>query len=406
MDSAYDENPHAKICCVLVHGWRLLPWTGGEWTRPASRLRTSIERRVPGVSFHPFEWSGSHRQAPRHQAAEQLKSRLSTLSHQYDKVFVIGHSHGGNVALQAVQLLGSSPIAIATMATPFLKTRIADARQNLRVVFATCLALFFLLGIGYILIRGDFREIATIIQVVVLFTLFAAAILTSGSWFPILTEPLAARMIRRRRLYEYLELTQPIEMLIIYDPKQDEVTKFFTSLRRGILSAAKFFRRAGIHAEIESDRWLANSPNFALAVCVGLAGLLTIPTILSGNSQYRLISAIGGLVLVFVGLSIWIWKSFRAGVSVAIVVFLVFLNGFLKIIYSWVKSGHLFDFISVLVRTRFFPTSSHSRFCIEKKEIDVVSRRLFARIHRGIAEDCRVVDALATWIAAKSMSTR
>jgi hypothetical protein len=150
-------------------------------------------------------------------------------------------------------------------------------------------------------------------------------------------------------------------------------------------------------------------------VCIVLAILLTIPAILSHNSQVRLISAVLGLAFVSVGVVIFIWKYFRVGVSAAAGVITIFLNGTLKIIYSTFKAGHAFDFISVTVRTRFLPASLPSCFPIEVVEVDIdrdasgwskVVGRLTFKIHRRILEDRRVVDALATWIIAKLPSTR
>jgi hypothetical protein len=109
-------------------------------------------------------------------------------------------------------------------------------------------------------------------------------------------------------------------------------------LRRGTLSTAKFFRRANTHYEIESKKMARKVAKFCPGVCIVLAILLTIPAILSHNSQVRLISAVLGLAFVSVGVVIFIWKYFRVGVSAAAGVITIFLNGTLK---SFIRHSRL-----------------------------------------------------------------
>jgi pimeloyl-ACP methyl ester carboxylesterase len=86
--------------CVLIHG----TFSMRRWARdPNGPIRNAIRARVPTAQFEPFEWSGWHSQGARSRAAEELKARLGELRRQHEKIVVVGHSHGGNVALQAAQ---------------------------------------------------------------------------------------------------------------------------------------------------------------------------------------------------------------------------------------------------------------------------------------------------------------
>jgi hypothetical protein len=78
------------------------------------------------VEFHSFEWSGKNSVMSRSIAAFHLSNLLRVLIEQYqdDQYVIIAHSHGGNVALRAVESLETetaSKLRIVTLATPFLQ---------------------------------------------------------------------------------------------------------------------------------------------------------------------------------------------------------------------------------------------------------------------------------------------
>jgi hypothetical protein len=120
---------------VLVHG-TFAP--SAEWAQlPSSRLRTVLasEFRDEGASFEPFVWRGmfssflnnAHRYRLR--GAKALRAKLIKLRHDNPaaKIFVIAHSHGGNVALYASREKGAEVISgIICMATPFFVVRSDD----------------------------------------------------------------------------------------------------------------------------------------------------------------------------------------------------------------------------------------------------------------------------------------
>lgn len=85
----------------------------------------------PGVQFAPFLWSGADaiRARPEHlQLAAQL--HVDRERDPQARRLVIAHSHGGNVALRAIDLLGE-PVPLATLATPFLSIRRRAVRDEL-----------------------------------------------------------------------------------------------------------------------------------------------------------------------------------------------------------------------------------------------------------------------------------
>jgi hypothetical protein len=122
-----------QLNIVLVHG----TWGRGflpcfrtsiaNWCRIESNfvgeLRTAILSVLPGVepTIEPFSWSGRNSVFARKEAAGRLAERLSQLSECAGRTLIISHSHGGNVALNAISTLSdASNLYVCTLATPFL----------------------------------------------------------------------------------------------------------------------------------------------------------------------------------------------------------------------------------------------------------------------------------------------
>jgi hypothetical protein len=124
---------------MLVHGtWprgmlsRVLPTKMGTrrlaWFDPGSPFRQDLQTRLSKpIQFEVFEWSGYNSVKARSKAATQLGQRLAEIRRNHPKrgQLIIAHSHGGNVALQALAGLDSLTgiLGVATMGTPFLQVR-------------------------------------------------------------------------------------------------------------------------------------------------------------------------------------------------------------------------------------------------------------------------------------------
>jgi pimeloyl-ACP methyl ester carboxylesterase len=106
---------------VLVHGtWA----TGAAWLKEASALRRELSQQVEAeVLWVPFLWTGRNTHRARMRAATQLASLLCGLRARFatEKLLVIGHSHGGNVALYASRLLPPACTieGVVCLSTPF-----------------------------------------------------------------------------------------------------------------------------------------------------------------------------------------------------------------------------------------------------------------------------------------------
>jgi hypothetical protein len=136
-------SPRVKRLVALVHGtwprgfirWIVPAWSkvfGDKiaWFDEGSDFRTELLYRASrdevDVEFLPFEWSGNNSVLARATAATQLSAVLKARIERDGKAqhVIIAHSHGGNVALRAVELLEgdmASKLRIVTLATPFLQ---------------------------------------------------------------------------------------------------------------------------------------------------------------------------------------------------------------------------------------------------------------------------------------------
>lgn len=112
---------HRPTRVILVHG----TWASRKpWTKPGSDMVTTLAgsgcRQV-----ERFTWSGRNTHCARVSAAVALKEIL--IKYADDRVIIVAHSHGGNVALAAMRLAGSEralrpsvPAYLVALGTPFI----------------------------------------------------------------------------------------------------------------------------------------------------------------------------------------------------------------------------------------------------------------------------------------------
>jgi hypothetical protein len=114
---------------TLVHG----TWSANApWTQPHSKLCQALMQNLDSSMICPFAWSGKNSVQARKRAAEDLKHHLVALFERQPEAdhFVIGHSHGGSVALYAMRdkAICTRLRGVVCLSTPFL---IAKRRNNI-----------------------------------------------------------------------------------------------------------------------------------------------------------------------------------------------------------------------------------------------------------------------------------
>jgi hypothetical protein len=116
----------SRVVVHLVHGTFA---RNAAWTQEGSFIRGKIEASFPAntVSFSKFGWTGANSHRQRLNAAIKLGEHLvgAFQSEPAAAHFIIAHSHGGNVALQAlsVEALAQRIAGVVCLATPYLHCR-------------------------------------------------------------------------------------------------------------------------------------------------------------------------------------------------------------------------------------------------------------------------------------------
>ncbi len=124
----------------LVHG----TWGRGyfgfretaPWAHWDSALVNTLTRNMPDLTVYAYSWSGRNTPRARSRAAARFQKFVGTFIDQHpdSQLYIIGHSHGGNVILKAVQDggFGKKIKGIACLSTPFLgaEDRLAELREK------------------------------------------------------------------------------------------------------------------------------------------------------------------------------------------------------------------------------------------------------------------------------------
>jgi hypothetical protein len=122
---------------ILVHGTFA---RGASWTNDDSLLVRKLRQRFPHARIVPFLWSGKNAHSERIGAAEELAKAIEVeAARTKAPLFLIAHSHGGNVCLYASRYSRAPVTGIVCLATPFIDARprnLAGPFANLRWTLA------------------------------------------------------------------------------------------------------------------------------------------------------------------------------------------------------------------------------------------------------------------------------
>jgi hypothetical protein len=139
-----------KYVITLVHG-TFAPQAA--WTKEDSKLCRFLKERLQGpVRFQRFGWTGTNTHTARIAASEGLRAQvLAEMKDSPDAThFIIGHSHGGNIALYGTggSDLDGGLAGIFCLDTPFVCATRRSHNQVLFFLFHALALLLFFIGIG------------------------------------------------------------------------------------------------------------------------------------------------------------------------------------------------------------------------------------------------------------------
>ena len=146
---------------TLVHGTFA---QNARWTHPESIFSKKLLECLDGASvvLIQFKWSGLNSSVARRKAAVRLRRQLISNGHTYPEArhLVIGHSHGGTIAVKAVgemESVSNIVNGIATLSTPFIhaQERSADYWDYAKILhWAYGLVLSFFSSVGMFELLG------------------------------------------------------------------------------------------------------------------------------------------------------------------------------------------------------------------------------------------------------------
>jgi len=121
----------------LVHGTFAKE---AEWTLDKSPLREHLRRDLPDIHICTTPWTGRNSTRARHTGVQTLSTQLrdSLAANPFDQHVVIGHSHGGTIAFQAVnsaEFVERVPAVL--LSTPVLTPRKRQLSDRLKWAFAS-----------------------------------------------------------------------------------------------------------------------------------------------------------------------------------------------------------------------------------------------------------------------------
>jgi hypothetical protein len=125
-------TPKSQIVITLVHG--TFNFFRSEWTKPHAVFCSTLSQRF-AYSANVFRWSGWNSHRARLKAAEKLKRSLALAIDTFPGAehFVVAHSHGGNIALYAMNdsELSKSVAGIVCLGTPFITCQARNLEPGL-----------------------------------------------------------------------------------------------------------------------------------------------------------------------------------------------------------------------------------------------------------------------------------
>jgi pimeloyl-ACP methyl ester carboxylesterase len=107
---------------VLIHGTFA---RGAAWTGDDSGLVKALREAYPSCKIFRFTWTGGNSHSDRLSAANELQELLKSCADAYPRgrIHLVGHSHGGNVALYALRDVSVAELvtSLVCISSPFIR---------------------------------------------------------------------------------------------------------------------------------------------------------------------------------------------------------------------------------------------------------------------------------------------
>lgn len=399
---------------TLIHGTfaRNAQWIGEDSTLRAA-LKQSLEG---GVEIFAFNWSGWMSHGARRKGAEELKNELRERLREYpdSNHYLIGHSHGGNVALysRADEEVSKGIKGIVSLATPFIVARDRDIGPDAPKYFAIAL-LILAAGLEYLLMRmlGLLTQSSPILWLagIISFCLIGSACLKLYlGW-----QGFASKIRSELELPEI----SPQRLLIVRSPADEASAFLLFSQFLWQLSMRVFFAFMSLFGRVQkfaisaTRRKVVTGLIGSLAVITWLAVIVfailrrhTLPGAVDSETKVAMVLtaffALGGLAMASFALCAGKWKPvvFLPRVLVAALIWpLVLLLGVLLLVpFGWqVAVGN----ILLDVTTETTPLGTWTVHQLQAPSVEQMGRDAPPLMHSAIWENPRTFKLVVDWIA-------
>jgi len=114
----------------------------GFWSTVSENKVSFASEVISGLgedsTIYPFVWAAPNSHQARVEAARNLAEIIDEKASEYDRVCLIGHSHGGNVALLAAANTKSPVDSVICLSTPHIYLKTKDAQRKVLLVPVYC----------------------------------------------------------------------------------------------------------------------------------------------------------------------------------------------------------------------------------------------------------------------------
>lgn len=128
----------AQPVWIIVHGTYA---NGAKWYQPKGDFYEALKAVLPSnAQVHSFSWSGKYSHDARVKAAHQLVHFVEQQARPEDIIHIVGHSHGGTVAVLAARFFKDKKSSyhitqLFTLAPPVYKTSYTPDMENIDYLY-------------------------------------------------------------------------------------------------------------------------------------------------------------------------------------------------------------------------------------------------------------------------------
>ena len=144
-DAAPDSRAQVRV--LLIHGTFS---RNARWTAPGSSFIAKVAARLGPCTIERLLWSGDNSSGERVKAAHRAKKWIAEQT--AERIYIIGHSHGGYIAALAASMADDRRVRVITMSTPFFNIVSQPIHTAVRKIDGLDDSCRFLLVLGWMLL--------------------------------------------------------------------------------------------------------------------------------------------------------------------------------------------------------------------------------------------------------------